>query len=412
MSRICCIVATVVLSFCPGFVFAQKKGASPPHPARAPSYHPPRASMPHPARPPAPSRPPHVPPKTAAKKPASHAGPKTTAKPPSAHPGSKPANHPPAGTVAKSPTKANHLSKPATLSARPATKPNSKAPSVALKPSKIPGAKPAASATKPKEPAALASRNGVPSALTGSVPSALSGVFPAALPGSVPSALATPNAKIVAAAAQVGSIPISTPNQRTAKTSTPRLLVPRYVVPNVGVYGYGGVRRYGRSYSHRYGYPYRHRYAGPYRYRTRTYRPAINRAALWELQRYQQLVQDLSAIRPGTFAGGLESQALATDLAACVKPPLRIDHREIQTLANRVVSALASRSVRRNIDAPDLARSLFIVVNGGRLPLSEGGGMSPEPEVIADIEQILRFSGATQQTARAVSQDLKALVRL
>ena len=165
----------------------------------------------------------------------------------------------------------------------------------------------------------------------------------------------------------------------------------------------------GRSYGY---YPYHRRYRGPYRHSNRTYQPVINRAALWEMEQYQQLVSDLNVIRPGTFAGGPESQAIARDLAACTKPPMQLDPRTTQQVANRVVSALASRSPRKVVDAPDLARSLFIAVNGGRLPMTEGGGMASEPEMIADIEQLFRFSGATQTMAHAVSTDLKTLVKL
>ena len=431
MRRTFCILASVVLSLAPAVAQAQKKSGATPHPPKPPSYHPPkapsfhpsRAAMPHPARPPAHAYKPAT--KMATKSQAPHPHPGNTTKPPTAAKiqpqtaKTTPSHKPSSGSLKlKTPSQAP---KPAIAAAKPETRPKVVPQSVAMKRTKT--RLPPASTTKNSRPAAAAALTGsvasalvgsVPSALNGSVPSALPGSFPSALPGFVPSALPSATIK-TRAATQVASIPRSvvTPGaRRSSRTSNTVLLVPQSILPGTGLYSFNRGRSYGRRHSYGYGYPYRHRYHGPYRNRSRTYRPVINRAAIWEMNQYQQLLADLNTIRPGTFAGGPESQALAKDLAACVKPPLRIETQLTQGLANRVVSALASRTARRTIDAPDLARSLFIAVNGGRLPITEGGGMTSEPEVIADIEQILRFSGATQVTARAVSHDLKSLARL
>jgi hypothetical protein len=159
-----------------------------------------------------------------------------------------------------------------------------------------------------------------------------------------------------------------------------------------------------------YGYGYR-RYRGPYRYNT-AYRPAINPLALAEMRQYQKLVSDLNAVQRGTFAGGSESTNLARDLSAAVKPPLQHDTTQSQRLANDLVSALGSRATRHTVDSTSLARSLMIAVNHGRLPIVEGGGSVNVAETVADTEQILRYSGASRDSAHAVTTDLKTLLRL
>src|SRR5262249_30245013 len=148
-------------------------------------------------------------------------------------------------------------------------------------------------------------------------------------------------------------------------------------------YGYGGG----------YGYAYRNRYRGPYPYQNRVYRPTINPMAMAEMRQYQKLITDLNAVQRGVFAGGPESQSLARDLSATVKPPLQHNTVLTQQLANHLVSALSNRSRRSVSDTPDLARSLFIAMNHGRLPYMEGGGMANVADTVADTEQILRFSG-------------------
>ena len=166
----------------------------------------------------------------------------------------------------------------------------------------------------------------------------------------------------------------------------------------------------GGGYGYGYGY---NRYRGPYRYNTRYYRPAVNTMALAEMQQYQKLVSDINAAsQRGTFAGGSETTHLARDLSSAVKPPLRHDTLQTQRLASDLVSALSNRSRNHTVDAPSLARSLMININHGRLPYVEGSGMVHPAESVADTEQILRYSGASRPAARAVTTDLKSMLRL
>jgi hypothetical protein len=121
-----------------------------------------------------------------------------------------------------------------------------------------------------------------------------------------------------------------------------------------------------------------------------------------EMRQYQRLTADLMVIGPNAAPGGPESKALARDLAASVRVPMRLDPGRTAALADHLVAALASRR-SMNFDAAELAGDLMMAVNAPRLYPDQAAAM------LQDAEITLSSSGVPRDRVQAIAGDIRGL---